>query len=724
LNDDASRAHPLRQALERLRLYLDAARGKDPEVIFRRGAETLRRDVKRALSQLRDRMREPGIDDAELLAACRPPASDLADVGRRLSGLGFGLPFDPDRDGDALRALYERPAWREARERLIERGERAVRHEVDLLGSGPHAFGEHIDWHVDWKSGARWPRGSYYHDYVQIRMDGSDVKLPWELSRCHHLVAAAQASVLTRDPRFAKEVCAQIRDWIAENTVAHSINWKCAMDVAIRAANWVVARRLLGRTACVSATFDAALARSLLEHARFILANLERVVSPVGNDFRELNSNHFLSDVAGLVYIGAALPFIPEAVAAARFGRDELRKEALLQVHESGVVYEHSTGYHRLSFELLLYPEQLLDAAGDPTPGAVGERLARATDFIAAYTRPDGSLPRSGDWDDGRFLTFGEGTLTDHRYLLATAAVVFDRADLAVAAGGVLPEETVWLLGPAAADRLERLRSQASPAAGGSVMRAFEPPGFFCLRDDTRGLHLFVDAADSGRGGVGGHDHNDRFHFDYHAAGTTWIADPGTYVYSSDPVRRNRLRATAAHATVRVDGVEQNTLGGGIQLWVQRNEAAPQRREHGNRDGVIFVQAEHHGYARLEQPVTHRRRFELDGASGRLRVKDVLEGRGEHLFEWFLPFGADVERVDVEQAEGGRRCFAAYRGDGCCRVALIDLLAGAELAVEPGEASPSYGELVPIRVGSISLRARLPVRLTMDISADAGPDRG
>ncbi len=56
-------------------------------------------------------------------------------------------------------------------------------------GSGPTDLGPRIDWLADFKTGRRWPL-----DHItRIRLaygDGSDIKVPWELSRCQHLPAA------------------------------------------------------------------------------------------------------------------------------------------------------------------------------------------------------------------------------------------------------------------------------------------------------------------------------------------------------------------------------------------------------------------------------------------------------------------------------------------------------------------------------------------------------
>ena len=63
-------------------------------------------------------------------------------------------------------------------------------HIFDLLGSGKQELGKEIDWHLDFKTGFRWDPKEYYlgtGKHVTLD-DGSDVKVPWELSRCQHFV--------------------------------------------------------------------------------------------------------------------------------------------------------------------------------------------------------------------------------------------------------------------------------------------------------------------------------------------------------------------------------------------------------------------------------------------------------------------------------------------------------------------------------------------------------
>ena len=70
--------------------------------------------------------------------------------------------------------------------------------------------------------------------------NSADVKVPWELSRFHHLPTFGQAYLLTDDLKYALEFKNQIEDWIKKNPIEMSVNWTCTMDVAIRACNWII----------------------------------------------------------------------------------------------------------------------------------------------------------------------------------------------------------------------------------------------------------------------------------------------------------------------------------------------------------------------------------------------------------------------------------------------------------------------------------------------------
>ena len=146
---------------------------------------------------------------------------------------------DPSSARDTARALAETHPLLVHHTR--SKAEAAVRHVVDLLGSGPVELGERIDWHRDFKTGIDWPRDVLADDQDYLRLhEACDVKMPWELSRCHHWVTLGRAYALEPDSRYATEFVHQLAAWLDDNPWPYGVNWGRAMEVAVRAVNWCV----------------------------------------------------------------------------------------------------------------------------------------------------------------------------------------------------------------------------------------------------------------------------------------------------------------------------------------------------------------------------------------------------------------------------------------------------------------------------------------------------
>src|SRR5262249_33653523 len=289
----------------------------------------------------------------------------------------------------------------------------------------------------------------------------------------------------------------------------------CAMDVALRAVSWIWAFYFFAAAeACRSDRFRGRFLRALLLHGEYIATHLERA---------DGNGNHYLCDGVGLVFLGVFFGGVRKASGWLATGRSIVVEEIARQTSEDGVDFEQSTAYHRLVLEAFLTSYLLLRAAGEPAPEAAWTRLRRMCEFVEAYTKPDGSAPLIGDADDGRIQKLGAQALNDHRYLLSTGAVIFERPDFARAAGRFWAE-SFWLLGPEGADAFDRLPHVSCPIRS----RAFDEGGVFVLRSDR--AHVIVDCAEVGMRGRGGHGHNDILSFELWLDGINWITDCGAYL--------------------------------------------------------------------------------------------------------------------------------------------------------------------------------------------------
>ncbi len=513
----------------------------------------------------------------------------------------------PARDALPAVADLERRLDTVDRAALVERADAVCAHRFDLLGSGPVDLGQEIDWRTDFKSGRRWPL-VHISQVPIVFGDGSDIKVPWELSRFQHLPLLAAAYRVTGDRRYLDEIGAQLDSFIAANPVEFGPNWACTMDVAIRAANWVAALVLVAEVAAREQWLDRALA-SLLLHGRFIRSHLE---------WGEVRGNHYLSDVVGLLPVAALFSGSPTGRRWAEWAARELAGELEHQVRPDGCDHEASIPYHRLVAELFLAGTAAVDALlPDRLPSGYRARLHSMLQFASAYTRPDGEAPMVGDNDSGRFLPLDEygSDYRSHLHLFA------DRR----------------------------------PDPGGHA--AFPDGGYWVMRGGD--LWALVRCGDVGLQGIGGHAHNDALSFELSRGNQPLVVDPGTFAYTSDPSERNRFRSTSSHSTLRVGGEEQNPLRSDYLFAVEDRAHAHALEWTPDADGRAVFAGRHEGFS----GATHQRRFEFDGPAGTLAIRDTIRGGDGRELEWTFPL---PPAAAVEITSGGA---AARIGDARLAIA-------------------------------------------------------
>src|SRR5204863_6822777 len=146
-----------------------------------------------------------------------------AELHRELSASGASRCFVHPADRSALVAALE-DHEPEAVAATIRAADEVCSHRVPLMGRGPVELGHPIDWHRDPISGLRWEL--HHHsaiDYLDLDRP-SDVRVVWELSRCHQWVTLGRASWLTRDERYAAEFVAQWKSWMVANPPGFGVN--------------------------------------------------------------------------------------------------------------------------------------------------------------------------------------------------------------------------------------------------------------------------------------------------------------------------------------------------------------------------------------------------------------------------------------------------------------------------------------------------------------------
>ncbi len=247
-----------------------------------------------------------------------------------------------------------------------------------------------------------------------------------------------------------------------------------------------------------------------------------------------------------------------------------------------------------------------------PVPPWCWARLEKMADFTEALTRPDGTVAQFGDNDSGRFIVLGSGeqlragaeTTRSPRWSLDHGALVSGIRALA----GALPEAHgmadpgAWIvrglagLGPARDpappehqdpidlgigdervwDDLVRRQSLAPPhsrwtgmyeaASPGALqgLRRHAFPGMGCYVFRGAGAYLAVRCGEIGVAGLGAHAHCDQLAIELVLDGGDVVRDPGTYLYTPFPDKRNAYRSAAAHHVPHVSRREPAHLSLGL----------------------------------------------------------------------------------------------------------------------------------------------------------------
>jgi hypothetical protein len=529
-----------------------------------------------------------------------------------------------------------------------------------------------IDWQRDFKSGYRWQEATWYRQIRYGDQPGADIKLPWELARMQHLIVFAwcygskRSKTATAPGRdiYRREFRNQILDFIACNPPRFGVNWASPMDVAIRVVNWLIAYDLFKSCgAHFDQEFETIFKRSVYEHGRFCVANLE---------YRpEFRNNHYLADVAGIFFCAAYLPRSRETDGWLAFGLQELIAEMDWQFQADGSNFEASTAYHCLATEIMFYcsllglklpeekrsalqnydsavmrltpglkppAEQVFDP-GKPElfPAWYWQRLERASEMVMDLTKPTGEITQVGDNDSGRFVklwpSFTKRTaaeaikmyrnLADYKIQSPEADYwdenPFQFTQLAIMAGRLQDQHirsfrengvfhfTVKNHGNVAvADWLERLSGEigepvitefavTDPSLHLSAVRTVAYPEFGIYIYRMPRFFLALRCGAIGQNGRGGHAHNDQLSAELYMNGKEVVRDPGSYLYTPLPERRNQFRATTAHFTPQVGGKEQNPWPPGGKGLFRLEDRARAECLYFAADGFV---GRHHGFGK------------------------------------------------------------------------------------------------------------------------------
>lgn len=576
------------------------------------------------------------------------PAPDLSHQGRRWIHCGRHIEAAP----------YAAAAERIAHGRL------------DVFALADVQMGLPPRWNRDPKTGIEAPLSfGKLLDYRDPDRVG-DIKYLWEPNRHLQFVTLAQAYALTRKKKYLDALVEQLESWFLACPCGAGANWSSALEAGIRLVNWSIAWQLVGGHEALEAGTRRRWLESVYQHARFVRHWFSTHSSA---------NNHLLGEATGLFVAALTWPHWPEASDWLFTSKKILEREAMRQVAPDGVSREQALWYQQFVLDMLLVALLSGRANGQRFPAAFESRVEAMIDFIACIMDAGGNVPMFGDADDGALVRLQpERTLSPFRSALGIGAVLFQRGDFKLKAGRI-DDKARWLLGEDADDAFAALEPEATRLP---LRQAFADGGYYilgCAFDTPREVRAVVDAGPLGYTAIAAHGHADALSFTLSVHGRELLIDPGTYAYHTQPAWRQYFRGTAAHNTLRVDGLDQSEQGGnflwlrkanaGCSLWLSTAEAD---RFEGWQDG----------YTRLADPVRHRRALSFDKRARRLVVEDSLQMQGSHDVELFFHC---AEGCSVAAAPRG---FVLSR-DGV--QVTIELPPCGDSSLHKGEVAPILG---------------------------------
>ena len=485
------------------------------------------------------------------------------------------------------------------------------------------------------------PRRASAIDYRDEREVGN-IKYLWEPNRHLHLPLLAQAHVLTGDARYSLAIQTQIDSWIEQCPVGRGPNWVSPLELGIRLINWSLTWQLLGGfrarlfTTAEGEKFRDRWLDSIYQQSRMIATNLSRYSSA---------NNHLIGEAAGVYVAASTWPLWPSLTQWGERCRQVLEEECLRQNAPDGGNREQAFAYQTFVLDFLLLAGLAARARGEDFSPMYWRRVELMIDFLASLTDVAGRLPMVGDADDGLVVKLAaEPGFSTHGSLIATGAVLFNRADLAAKAGA-LDGKTSTLLGVEAVRRLAQLKIRGRHRF--RPRQQFAESGYYLLGsafDTPDEVRVLADAGPLGYLSIAAHGHADALSFVLNIGDREILVDPGTYSYHTDPAWRRYFRSTRAHNTVGIDNQDQSVQAGNF-MWTDHARARCIEFEAVG-DQQHFV-GEHYGYERLDDPVVHRREIMFDARRQIIEVTDILRCMGEHdaRRSWHFAEDCQVERT-------------------------------------------------------------------------------
>ncbi|MEW6093696.1 MAG: heparinase II/III family protein, partial [Chloroflexota bacterium] len=357
-----------------------------------------------------------------------------------------------------------------------------------------------------------------------------DVKRIWEPARFGWAFVLGRACHLTGDEKYAETFWKNFETFTDANPPCLGPNWMSGQEVALRLMAFVWAGQVFDAAPASTPARKQRLAASVAAHAARILPTLLYA--------RAQHNNHLLTEAAGLLTAGLALPDHPDTPRWRGLGWRWLNHGLQSQIDSYGEYAQHSTNYHRLMLQVVLWTNALVKNFDLRWPRPTLEAVGRSVHWLLSLLDSEsGRTPNLGANDGAYIFPLTISTFSDFRPVAHAAARAF--LDY-ILPGGVWDEMGLWFGAQVGGPRAIALPRYLGDQLYGRQSWAYFRTAQFNSRPS----------------------HADQLHLDLWWRGLNVAQDAGTYLYNADKPWDNSLVTAFVHNTVTVNGRDQMKRAG------------------------------------------------------------------------------------------------------------------------------------------------------------------
>lgn len=298
------------------------------------------------------------------------------------------------------------------KEDIMTCAEHYLKHEYNFLGTGWKSWNRwnenktshEIMWNIDIISGFEFREPLFHSTLIDKLPCGTDIKIPWELGRMYHWPQLAMLAVndVTMRERIIHEFKDQLYDFKTQNPIGLGVQFFCPMEVSIRVINLLIAYDILvqiDEKGELDYAFCNEMEQYFYMHGQVIISNLEY------NFFTDSAGNHYLTDLCGLIWIcmyfrtKRTQKYLPKII-------EEFCECIQKQFLEDGSNFECSTGYHKLTTEIVVMGLLALEVVNIDKRDLckLKRRLWEIVNTLKFFVAKDRRIIQIGDNDSGNVI--------------------------------------------------------------------------------------------------------------------------------------------------------------------------------------------------------------------------------------------------------------------------------------------------------------------------------